>query len=217
MSGQEASFLAGGQFPIPVPQPGGGGSSITIEYKDYGVKLKFTPVVLGNGTIRLKVQPEVSELDYSNAVQFNGYVAPGLTTRTVVTTVEMGEGQTFAIAGLLNNSVNAASNVTPILGDLPIIGTLFRSMSYQRNETELVVLVTPRLVNPMNPGEVPTLPGEHWRFPTEAELFWNQDLGGEMYVPPGPATRPTVDAPMFHGSYGFVPAGETASTSADGE
>jgi pilus assembly protein CpaC len=191
-SGQEASFLAGGEYPIPVTQGGGAGAgngvAITIEYREFGVRLGFVPVVLGDGRIRLKVSPEVSDLDYTTAVRFNGFVIPGLNTRRVSTTVELLEGQTFAVAGLLNNSVSASKDVTPLLGDVPVLGALFRSVRYQRKETELVVLVTPRLVGAMNPGEVPALPGEQWRDPSEVDLFLDQDLGG-------PKGRDTINPP----------------------
>jgi len=235
ISGQEAKFLAGGEFPVPVTQGGGsGGVAVTVEYRKFGVQLKFVPVVLGNGRVRLRVAPEVSDLDFTTAVRFNGFVIPGLTTRQVDTTIELADGQTFAIAGLLNNNVTASKDVTPLLGDLPIVGVLFRSVRYQRKETELVVLVTPRLVEGMNPEQVPTLPGEHWRHPTENDLFWNRDLGGELpdsrHAPKAVGTKPTAaggaqsadqdaEIPRFHGSYGFVPVQEqgaaTATTSTD--
>ena len=180
ISGQEASFLAGGEFPIPVPQDGGDSTAITIEYKPFGVQLNFVPTVLGDGKIRLRVSPEVSDLDFTRSVSFGGFVIPSLTKRTVDTTIELNEGQTFAVAGLLSNRVIANKNVTPLLGDLPILGTLFRSVRYERSETELVVLVTPRLVSPLNPGQLTELPGEHWRDPNEADLFINRDLGGPL-------------------------------------
>ena len=146
ISGNTASFLAGGEFPIPVPQAGGGGSAITIEYKKYGISLNFTPTVLGDGRLRLHCTPAVSSLDYTNSVTLNGFVVPALTTRNVDTTVELAEGQTFALAGLLDNKIIANKSVTPFLGDLPVLGLLFRSVKYQRSETELVVLVTPHMV-----------------------------------------------------------------------
>ncbi len=209
ISGQEASFLAGGSFPIPVTQGGGSGStSVTVEFRDFGVKLMFVPVALGDGRIRLKVAPEVSDLDLTTAVHFNGFVIPGLTQRKVTTTVELAEGQTFAIAGLLNSNVSATKDVTPILGDMPVIGALFRSVRYQRKETELIVLVTPRLVEAMNPDQVPALPGEQWRNPNESDLFLKQDIGGpaaDMKHAPAPGS-PAGPAPRFYGSYGFVPA-----------
>jgi pilus assembly protein CpaC len=212
ISGQEANFVAGGEFPSPVSQGGsssGGGAAITVEYRTYGVKLRFTPVVLGDGKIRLKVAPEVSDLDFTTAVKFNGFVIPGLTQRKLETVVEMREGQTLALAGLLNNNVTANKDVTPLLGDLPYIGALFRSVRYQRKETELVVIVTPRLVEAMNPAQVPQLPGERWRHPTEGDLFWKRDIGG-----PGADAKRAAgagkagEAPRFKGEYGFVPADE---------
>ena len=207
ISGQEASFLAGGEFPIPVTQGGGtgaGGTAVTVEYREFGVKLKMTPVVLGDGKIRLKVAPEVSDLDFTTAVQFNGFVIPGLTSRKVETVVELNDGQTFAIAGLLNNNITAQKDVTPLLGDLPVLGTLFRSVRYQRKETELVVLVTPRLVEAMNPDQVPSAPGERWRDPTECDLFLNQDIGGPANDLRGPTTtQPNHPAPLYHGTHGY--------------
>jgi pilus assembly protein CpaC len=188
-SGQEAHFLAGGQFPYPVPQTGsgGGGTTITIQFQPYGVDLKFVPIVLGNGHIRLKVEPNVSELDFAHAVSVAGTTVPGLTQREVETTVEMCEGQTLALAGLLQDNISAANAQFPVLGDLPVIGALFRSVQYQRNETEVVIMVTPVLVHPMNPGDVTTVPGEKWRDPTNPELYMFKDLGGEdvSAAPPG--------------------------------
>jgi pilus assembly protein CpaC len=214
ISGQQASFLAGGSFPVPVTQGGGsgsGGTAITVEYRSFGVKLNFTPVVLGDGKIRLKVAPEVSDLDFTTAVRFNGFVIPGLTERKLETTIELREGQTFALAGLLNNSVSSTKDVTPVLGDLPVLGALFRSVRYQRKETELVVICTPRLVEAMNPAQVPLLPGEKWRHPSEAELFWNRDLGGPTGDPKKAAAAghgtPSAsgDAPRFKGEFGYTP------------
>ena len=204
ISGQEASFLAGGEFPIPVTQGGGtgaGGTAVTIEYREFGVKLKMTPVVLGDGKIRLKVAPEVSDLDFTTAVRFNGFVIPGLTSRKVETVIELNEGQTFAIAGLLNNNMTASKDVTPLLGDLPVVGALFRSVRYQRKETELVVLVTPRLVSPMNPDQVPAMPGEAWREPNELDMYLNADIGGPANDVKGSAAHP---APRYHGMHGYA-------------
>lgn len=200
-SGQEASFLAGGEFPIPVTQSstsGDTGNAITIEYREFGVRLIMVPVVLGDGRIRLKVAPEVSDLDFTTAVRFGGFVVPGLSSRKVQTTIELADGQTFAIAGLLNNTVTATRDVTPVLGDIPVLGALFRSVRYQRKETELVVLVTPRLVAPMNPDQVPALPGENWKHPNEADVLLNADIGEEQLSDTAP--------PRYHGQYGFTPA-----------
>jgi len=232
-SGQTASFLAGGEFPVPVTQGGGGagGVAVTVEYREFGVRLQFTPVVMGDGKIRLKVAPEVSDLDFTTAVRFNGFVIPGLTSRKVETTIDLGDGQTFAIAGLLNNSVTASKDVTPLLGDLPVVGVLFRSVRYQRKETELVVLVTPRLVDAMNPAQVPAVPGENWRHPSENELFWNRDLGGDATPRRRTAaTKPIassadavqepkdlIDVPRFQGEYGFTPTTQPSDSASTAE
>src|SRR5688572_19084603 len=160
VSGETASFLAGGEFPIPVAQAGGtGASTVTIEFREFGVRLDFVAVALGDGRIRLQASPEVSDVDFSNAVQFGGFVVPGLTQRRVETTVELADGQSLAIAGLLDNRITANKSAVPLLGDLPVLGALFRSVRYQRRETELVVFVTPRLVSGLNPAEVPEVPG----------------------------------------------------------
>ena len=217
ISGQEANFLAGGEFPIPVSQGGqsaGGGAAITIEYREFGVKLRFVPLVLGDGRIRLKVAPEVSDLDFTTAVRFSGFVVPGLSQRKVTTTVELADGQTFAIAGLLNNNVTSTKDVVPVLGDLPIVGTLFRSVRYQRKETELVVIVTPHLVSPLNPSQVPLLPGEQWHHPSEVELFLNQDVGGpRKQGADSKSKNPPRSAPLFQGTVGYAPVAIAAPAS----
>jgi pilus assembly protein CpaC len=222
VSGQEASFLAGGEFPVPVPQSGSGGeATITIEYREFGVRLKFVPIVLGNGKIRLKLNPEVSDLDFSSPLVISGSNIPIVNKRMVNTTIEIADGQTFAIAGLLDNNVNASKQVTPLLGDLPVLGVLFRSTRYERRETELVVLVTPKVVEPMDPAQVPTLPGENWRHPKEADLFFNGDIGGPAparpngSTPAGPAqaaTSTSSDSPRYRGSYGFTPPPRVPAT-----
>jgi pilus assembly protein CpaC len=160
----------------------------------------------------MKMSPEVSDLDFSSPLTISGSKIPIVNKRTVTTTVELADGQTFAIAGLLNNQISATRDVTPLLGDLPVIGTLFRSVRYQREETELVVLVTPKLVEPMNPTQVPSLPGEHWRNPKEADLFMNADIGGEKKKPMAPVSAPAGTAPASgdaapagRGAYGFTP------------
>jgi pilus assembly protein CpaC len=208
-SGQEASFLAGGQIPIPVPQPGNGGSTITIQYVQYGVQLKFTPNVLGNGKIRLHVAPEVSQLDYSHAVEISGYSVPGFTDRKVETTVELGDGQSLALAGLLQNDMSESVSRIPGLGDLPVLGALFRSTTYSRDETELVVMVTPRLQAPLNPDQVPLLPGEHWRYPNTLQQFIRADMGGPAVEHANARADSKSDGPppQFHGQYGFTAAG----------
>jgi len=208
-SGQKATFLAGGSFPYPVPQAGtGGGTTVTIQFQPYGISLNFTPVVLGNGRIRLDVNPDVSALDYSHTATLDGTTVPGLTDRNVHTTVELAEGETFALAGLLEDQVTASNQQFPILGDIPVLGALFRSVEYQKNQTELVVLVTPVLVHAMQPADVTSVPGEKWRDPNPAELYFLKDLGGEV-KPQAPA-RPTLtgdesEAPQFEGPAGFTP------------
>jgi pilus assembly protein CpaC len=208
ISGQEASFLAGGEFPVPVPQSGGAGggsTAITIEYREFGVRLNFVPIVLGDGRVRLKLSPEVSDLDFSTPIVISGSRIPVVNKRRVNTTVELADGQTFAIAGLLDNSVNATNDAVPLLGDLPVLGALFRSVRYERHETELVVLVTPKLVAPLNPDQVPALPGEKWRHPTDPELFLKPDLGNEQTssAADGKGTSASAEAPKFEGEYGF--------------
>jgi pilus assembly protein CpaC len=207
ISGEDAEFLAGGEIPIPVPQSGtGGGSTITIEYKEFGVRLKYNAVVLGDGRIRLKVAPEVSELDTANAVLIPGTntPVPGIRTRKVNSLVEMGEGQTLALAGLLQRRVDAQNSHTPLLGDLPIIGAMFRTVKYQRSETELVILVTPRLAQAMNPDQVPALPGDNWRHPNEAQLWAFGDLGGPQASKTGKdGDKVAASPPRFIGPTGF--------------
>jgi pilus assembly protein CpaC len=210
-SGAHGSFLAGGEFPFPVPQSASGNgiaAAITVEFKKFGVQLDFTPVVLGDGRIRLKVTPEVSDLDFSRSVTLAGTLIPSITKRTLTTEIELADGQTFAVAGLLNNRTSANKDATPVLGDLPVLGALFRSVRYERNETELVVLVTPRVVEPMNPEQVPSLPGERWRYPSDGELLWSADLGGPADRASGaaPANQPGGRPARFRGEYGFTPA-----------
>ena len=163
VSGEKASFLSGGEFPYPVVQGGTGGfTSVTIQFRPYGVKLDFTPVVLPDGTIQLKVAPEVSALDYTNAVTISGYTIPALSTRRAETQVELKTGQSFMISGLLDNRTTDLLSKTPGIGDIPILGNLFRSKSVDRTVTELGVIITPTLVDPLaenleNPAE-PKLP-----------------------------------------------------------
>lgn len=150
VSGEKASFLAGGEFPYPVVQGGTGGfTSVTIQFRPYGVKLDFSPLVLPDGTIQLKVAPEVSALDYTNAVSISGYTIPALSTRRADTQVELRSGQSFMISGLLDNRTTDLLSKTPGIGDIPILGNLFRSKGVQRSVTELAVIVTPTLVDPL--------------------------------------------------------------------
>jgi pilus assembly protein CpaC len=157
--GKEASFLAGGEYPYPVLQGSGVNASITIVFKEFGIRLRFTPTVLGGDVVRIKVMPEVSTLDFANAVTLEGFRIPALATRRMDTEVELRDGQTFAIAGLLDNHVNETLRRVPGIGDIPILGYLFRSRAYQKNTTELVVMITPHIVRRDSPGVTPTLPG----------------------------------------------------------
>jgi len=189
-SGQKANFLAGGEFPVPVPQDFG---TITILFKKFGVALEFTPTVLDGDKIAIKVTPEVSELDFTTApVVLAGLTVPGLRMRTVTTHVELKDGQTFAIAGLLSDNHRNTLNKYPLLGDIPILGALFRSVQYQKNETELVVLATPRLVKPLTTTAV-RLPTDKYVEPTDAEAYLLGALEGrgnnKNRATPPPAQR----------------------------
>jgi pilus assembly protein CpaC len=150
VSGESANFLAGGEFPVPVP----GDGNITIFFKPYGVQLKFTPEVLSDGRIRLLVAPEVSEIDFSNAVEISGYQVPGVTTRRAKTRLELNNGQSFALAGLLKRNLTKDVKKFPFLGDIPILGNLFRSNAYQRQDSELLIVVTPEIVSDSPPREI---------------------------------------------------------------
>ena len=146
VNGKEASFLAGGEYPYPVAQAGTGGTTISIQFKEFGIRLHFTPTVLGGDLINLKVKPEVSTLDFTNAILLDGFRLPALSTRRADTEVELQDGQTFAIAGLMNNQLNSTLQKIPGIGDIPVLGYLFKSRAYQKNQTELVVMVTPTIV-----------------------------------------------------------------------
>jgi pilus assembly protein CpaC len=157
-NGKEASFLAGGEFPYPVVQGGAGGNAVTIMFKEFGIRLSFTPTVLGGDLINLKVKPEVSALDFANGVTVEGFRVPGLTTRRTDTEVELRDGQTFAIAGLLNNTVSDTMRKIPGIGDIPILGWLFKSKAIQKNQTELVVMITPYIIKRGQMGVSESLP-----------------------------------------------------------
>ncbi|MCK4342254.1 MAG: type II and III secretion system protein family protein [Phycisphaerae bacterium] len=202
ISGEEASFLAGGEFPVPVPQR----DSVTIQFREFGVRLKFTPTVLAQDVIRLRVAPEVSEPDYTNSVSISGWVIPGLATRRVETVVELGPGQTFAIGGLLSERTRAISSKIPALGDLPVLGALFSSVDYQSDESELVVLVTPELIAPLNPDQLAYIPGADHIAPNDWELFALGKIEGEGY--PTEQTAEDPKEPVWH----RLPAGGTAGT-----
>ncbi len=166
-SGQPASFLVGGEFPVPIPQQF---NTLSIRFKEFGVGLKFTPTVLSNDRISIVVNPEVSELDFANGITLSGFQVPSLITRRVKTVVELGDGQSFAIAGMLQDNIRETIAKYPFLGDIPILGTLFRSSSFEKNETELIVIVTPHLVKPLNVANQ-TLPTDHYLEPNDFELM----------------------------------------------
>ena len=157
-NGKEASFLAGGEYPYPVAQAGSGGNTVTIMFKEFGVRLSFTPTVLGGDLINLKVRPEVSSLDFANGVSLSGFRVPALSTRRTETEVELQDGQTFAIAGLMNNTVSSTMSKIPGIGDIPVLGYLFRSRAYQKQQTELVVMITPQIIRRGSTGVSQGLP-----------------------------------------------------------
>jgi len=209
LSGETASFLAGGEFPVPVVQSGGGGggagsngaSAISVEWKPFGVSLAFTPTVLADGVINLVVAPEVSSIDPSASITINNLTIPGLQTRRAKTVVELRDGESFALAGLLRKDFQDTIRQVPLLGSLPIIGTLFRSTGFQHQETELVIIVTPRLVRPVRAGTL-RVPTDRVMPPNEADLLLNgrQDSamppsGVEVAVPPAPPPLPPPPPP----------------------
>jgi pilus assembly protein CpaC len=150
---KEASFLVGGEIPIPVLQGGGNAGSVTIQYKEFGIRLIFTPNITENHTVKLHLKQEVSSLDFSNAITISGFTIPALQTRRAETDVEMGEGQSFVIAGLVNNQETDTFNKIPILGSLPIFGSLFKSRDEKKSRTDLVVIVTPEITTPVNAND----------------------------------------------------------------
>ena len=179
LSGDTASFLAGGEFPIPVGQDeDDSGIDITIEFKPFGVSLSFTPTVIGDELINLELFTEVSDIDRETSIRLSQLLIPGLTTRRARTTVELGNGQSFAIAGLLRDDFEDTVRKYPILGDVPVLGQLFRSNGYQLDQTELVVIVTPYLVQPASPTALIT-PADLFQAPTDAELFLQGRVEGE--------------------------------------
>jgi len=192
LSGQEASFLAGGEFPIPLP---GGLGTVTLGFKSFGVGLVFTPTVLSDNKISMRVAPEVSELDFTNAANVAGFVIPALTTRRASTVIELADGQSFAIAGLISASLRENVSKFPLLGDIPILGALFRSSEYQKSETELIIIVTPHLVKPLDLAKQ-TLPTDQFIEPNDAEFYLLGQLEGQ-----GEAGR---RAGKLDGKFGYI-------------
>ena len=178
LSGETASFLAGGEIPIPVDEEDG---DITVEFKEFGVRLTFTPVVLGDGMIHLTLEPEVSQIDFSTTIEAGGISLPGFTTRRARTTVQLADGQSFAIAGLLQTTRTNRQEQVPLLGDVPVLGALFRSASFQKRETDLVIIVTPRLARPAPPGVQLATPLDRTVPANDIEFFLGgrQEIGAE--------------------------------------
>jgi len=205
MNGQEASFLAGGEYPVPVVQSGGERSTVTIIFKEYGVRLNFKPTIIDEDHIRLELEPEVSTLDFANGVKFDGFLIPGLRTRRAKTGIELRDGQSFALAGLLDNNESQTFSKVPGIGDIPILGNLFRSKQFQRNESELMFIVTAQLVKPVNRDDLPAIPNvENLK---NGSLLGIDPKGAGLVGPsgfittPGTSTAPTkVAAPAASGS-----------------
>lgn len=211
LSGDAARFLAGGEFPVPVASTAGTAGlvpTVTIEFKKFGVELAFVPTVLSRGVINLRVEPSVSELDFANAVQIAGTVIPALTRRDARTTVELRDGQSFAIAGLLQTRNRQDVSQLPWIGSVPVIGTLFSSKSYQQQETDLVIIVTPRLVAPAAPGQQLASPLDSRLPANDVDFFLNGQMevrkryddyvnsGGDVKGPYGHIIAPEIRAPV---------------------
>jgi pilus assembly protein CpaC len=205
MSGQEGSFLAGGRIFIPVPQAGVGGTVVTLEEREFGVGLRFTPTVLDGGRINLRVTPEVSEVSQTGTVisaeGVGSSILPTITTRRASTTVQLRDGQSFAIGGLIKNNVTETMKALPVLGELPIIGALFRSSEFQNDKTELLFVVTPRLVKPLPPDY--KLPTDNFNEPSRSEFFLGGKLEGKEPEQPQPATPAAspMQAPAGQGGF----------------
>lgn len=215
LSGETADFLAGGEFPIPMSQ---GLGTTSIEYKRYGVSLSYTPTVLSSGRISMRVRPEVSELSTEGAVSLGGYSIPALTVRRTETTIELGSGQSFMIAGLLSNSASNTIQKMPGAGDLPILGSLFRSTGYRRGETELVIIVTPYLVKPMNSSSQVALPTDGFNAPNELQrLLGNMDADGTSGAKRPEAQKAPAAAAPGIGAADVPAAGKKAKRTASGD
>jgi pilus assembly protein CpaC len=195
LSGETASFLAGGEIPIPISE---GLGTVSVNYKQYGVSLAFTPTVLADGRISMRVRPEVSQLTSAGSVTLNNFTIPGISTRRAETTVELGSGQSFMIGGLLSNTHNNTIDKAPFLGDLPILGSLFRSNNFRRAESELVIIVTPYLVKPVSANQI-ALPTDGYKGPTDAErLLMGQTFSGKSGIErPKPSSATPVTQPTI--------------------
>jgi pilus assembly protein CpaC len=191
MDGAQASFLAGGEFPVPIVQ-GGSNNSVSVRLRNTDVRLTFKPTIVDEDHIRLDLEPEVSTIDFSNGVKFDGFLIPALRTAGAKTSVELRDGQSFALAGLLDNSETKRFSKVPMLGDIPVLGALFRSKSFQKNESELMFIVTAQVVKPMNRDDIPQLRGvdglkdwfSRWVLSprVKASRFdWSQGFGSEHH------------------------------------
>jgi pilus assembly protein CpaC len=200
-SGRAASMVVGGEFPIVVPQQQG---TFSIEFREYGNRLEFVPVVLGGGRIRLEVRPELSQLDYANGVVMDGFTIPGIIQRRVDTSVELNTGETFVAAGLISRAVSATTNKVPYIGDVPIFGAAFRTVSYNEEEKELVVMVTPELVESMKPGQKPCFfPGSESTHPSNGELYWNGNVESPPCNPCETSRRAELGIGLSHAKRGL--------------
>jgi pilus assembly protein CpaC len=201
LSGETASFLAGGEFPVPVVQNNGGGNNgnntgtFTVEWKPFGVSLAFTPTVLADGVINMVVQPEVSSIDPTASIVINNLTIPGLQTRRAKTVVEMRDGESFAMAGLIRKDFQDTIRQVPLLGSIPIIGTLFRSNGFQNEQTELVIIVTPRLVRPVPAGSL-KVPTDRVGPPNEADLLLNGRTDTGVPASSAPFVSPPSPSPV---------------------
>lgn len=199
LSGEKAEFLAGGEIPVPTPQSSGSGSNlVTIDYKKFGVEVSFVPYVLSENKIRLNVFPSVSEISTENSVTLNGYQIPSLTTRRAKTTVELSPGESFMIAGLIRDTTTSALRQLPGINEIPILSSLFRSTDFQKNETELVIAVTPYLVDPLKSGDV-RLPTDDFRPPSTMEMFFYGALSSISH-----GERRASQTPSLEGPVGFM-------------
>ncbi|HET7219479.1 MAG TPA: pilus assembly protein N-terminal domain-containing protein [Vicinamibacterales bacterium] len=218
-NGKEASFLAGGEYPYPVVQSGASTNSITIQFKEFGIRLNFTPTVLGGDLINLKVRPEVSALDFTNAVVLDGFRVPALSTRRTETEVELRDGQTFAIAGLMNNTLTNTMGKIPGIGDIPILGLLFRSKAYQKNQTELVVMITPTIIKRGQMGVsegLPSLVEPYMNRPNKTYPNPDAYTGSPRYGADQPKPREgngPAQQPARSGNDNNAPAAAPATTS----
>lgn len=229
-NGKQASFLAGGEYPFPVVQGTAGGASgaVTIQFKEYGIRLNFIPTITPRGTIRLQVAPEVSSLDFSNAVQISGFNVPAIAVRKVRTVVELREGQSFAIGGLLDNRETETFQKVPFIGSIPILGKFFQSISRNRTNTELIVIVTPEIVEPIKAGQpLPSLHYPETFLPSNSNMPMTTPEGTGAKPPPPPPTMPVeeliqsmqpekplaIDSTSSAGGYGSSSSGSSASAS----